>query len=106
MNTDHDLRERFAHQRRSDHENAPAWNPHCLELPAKRATWHLPLWLPITAAACVVLSFVWLRDNAPTSDLTAMPEFFTTNGEPLFASLNPPTPSDSFLPIHLTIQLP
>jgi len=107
MNTDHDLREHFAQQRRSDHEHAPAWNPRHLELPAKRAAWHLPLWLPITAAACVLLSFVWLRDVAPTADLTAvMPEFFATNGDPLFASLTPSTPSDSFLPIHLTIQLP
>jgi hypothetical protein len=49
---------------------------------------------------------VWLRDAAPTADLTTMPEFFTTQGEPLFVSLTPATPSDSFLPIHLTIQLP
>jgi hypothetical protein len=54
----------------------------------------------------MLLSFVWLRDAAPTADLTAMPEFFTPHGEPLFASLSPTTPSDSFLPIHLTIQLP
>jgi hypothetical protein len=54
----------------------------------------------------VLLSFVWLRDAAPTADLTTMPEFFTTQGEPLFVSLTPATPSDSFLPIHLTIQLP
>ena len=64
------------------------------------------IWLPITAAACVLLCFVWLRDDATTADLTAMPEFFTTSGDPLFASLTPPTPSDSFLPFHLTIQLP
>jgi hypothetical protein len=106
MNTDHDLREYFARQRRSDHEHTPAWNPHHLEVPATRTTWNLPRWLPLTAAACVLLSFVWLRNDAPTADLTAMPEFFATHGDPLFASLSPPTPSDSFLPIHLTIQLP
>jgi hypothetical protein len=106
MITDHDLREQFAHQRRSDHEHSPAWNPRHLELPARRTGWHVPGWLPITAAACVLVSFAWLRDASPKSDLAAMPEFFTTNGEPLFASLTPPTPSDSFLPIHLTIQLP
>jgi hypothetical protein len=107
MNTDHDLRERFAHQRRSDHEHAPAWNPRHHEAPVRRTAWHLPLWLPITATVCVLMSFVWLHDDAPTADLiAAMPEFFTTHGEPLFASLSPTTPSDSFLPIHLTIQLP
>lgn len=73
----------------------------------------MPVWLPITAtaAACALLSFVWLRDDAqPASDLAgALPELFTTQGEPLFASLDTAsnaTPSDSFLPTHLTIQLP
>ena len=103
---DHDLRTGFAAQRRADHELAPAWNPDLLRPAVKRAAWHMPLWLPITAAACVLLCFVWLRDDATTADLTAMPEFFTTSGDPLFASLTPPTPSDSFLPFHLTIQLP
>lgn len=106
---DHDLREHFAHQRRSDHEHAPAWNPCLIHSPVKaRAARGLAdyIWLPITAAACVLLCFVWLRDDATTADLTAMPEFFTTSGDPLFASLTPPTPSDSFLPFHLTIQLP
>lgn len=106
MNTDQDLREHFAHQRHSDHEYAPAWNPRHLEVTAKRVAWRLPFWLPITAAASLLLSIVWLRDAAPADDLTAMPELFTTQGEPLFASLTPATPSDSFLPIHLTIQLP
>jgi hypothetical protein len=107
MNNDHDLLERFAHQRRADHECAPAWSPLLTQAPAKRASWHLPLWLPITATACVLVGFAVLRDDAPTTDLsTAMPEFFTTSGEPLFASLTPSTPSDSFLPSYLTIQLP
>lgn len=106
MNTDQDLREHFAHQRRSDHEHAPAWNPLLTQATKRRAAWRLPLGLPITAAVCVLVGIAWLRDDARTADLTAMPEFFTTNGEPLFASLTPATPSDSFLPIHLTIQLP
>lgn len=106
MNNDHDLREYFAHQRRSDHEHAPAWNPRLTQAAKRRAAWCLPPWLPITAAVCVLVGMAWLRDDAPTADLTAMPELFTTHGEPLFASLTPATPSDSFLPIHLTIQLP
>lgn len=110
---DHDLREPFARQRRSDHEQAPAWNPDLLRAPARPVRRHMPVWLPIsaTAAACALLSFVWLRDDAqPSADLAhSLPELFTTQGEPLFASLDTvssATPSDSFLPIHLTIQLP
>lgn len=107
---DHDLRARFSAHRRADHEHAPAWNPCLIHSPVKaRAERGLAdyIWLPIAAAAaCALLCFVRLRDDAPAADLTAMPEFFTTSGDPLFASLTPPTPSDSFLPFHLTIQLP
>lgn len=113
MNPDNDLREPFARQRRSDHEQAPAWNPGLLRAPARPVRRHMPVWLPLTATAtaCALLSFVWLRDDGkPSADLTgALPELFTTHGEPLFASLGTAsnaTPSDSFLPVHLTIQLP
>jgi hypothetical protein len=107
MNTDHELQARFAHLRRADHEQAPAWNPSHLEMKASPTAWHLPAWLPIAAAACLLLSFLWLRDDAPATDLSAaMPELFATEGEPLFANLSSHTPSDFFLPLHLTIQLP
>lgn len=120
MNPDHhpdhdrDLRDAFAQQRRSDHEQAPAWNPEVLRAPSKKETRRLPMWLPITAAAaaCALLSLVWLRDEVKTSpapDLAALPEFFAPQGEPLFASLDTASsamPSDSLLPVYLTIQLP
>lgn len=113
---DHDLREAFAHQRRSDHEQAPAWNPDLLRVPAKRKTKRMALWLPITAtaAACALVSLVWLRDEAkpsPAPNLAeALPELFAPDGEPLFASLDSNSvsamPSDSLLPAYLNIQLP
>lgn len=114
MNPDHDLLEQFVHQRRSDHEQAPAWNPDLLCSPARppASPRRMPAWLPIsaTAVACALLSVVWLRnDSKPSADLaSALPELFTTQGAPLFASLDSSaaTPSDSFLPVHLTIQLP
>ncbi len=112
---DHDLRESFAHQRRSDREQAPAWNPDVLRVPAKRQTKRMALWLPITAtaAACVLVSLVWLREDAkpsPSPNLAeALPELFAPQGEPLFASLDTSAsamPSDSLLPSYLNIQLP
>lgn len=110
MNNDHDLRERFAHQRHSDHEHAPAWNPDLIRAAPKQPSWHPPLWLPITAAACMMISLVWIRSQPtqPTDLASALPEFFSPQGDPLFASLiaSPALPSDSLLPVHLTIQLP
>ncbi len=113
---DHDLRESFAHQRRSDHELAPAWNPDLLHVPARKEGRRFRLWLPITAtaaAACVLVSLVWLKEEPKTAASTdlaeVLPEFFAPQGEPLFASLDTAPsamPSDSLLPSYLNIQLP
>ncbi|MES2595052.1 MAG: hypothetical protein V4662_06945 [Verrucomicrobiota bacterium] len=113
LQPDHDLRELFAHQRRSDHEQAPAWNPGVLRAPAKHVRSRRSAWLPITAtaAACVLGSLFWLQEEPkPPADLAqALPEFFAPQGEPLFASLDTAPgsmPSDSLLPAYLNIQLP
>jgi len=108
---DGDLRTRFAALRSVDHELAPAWNPQVLQVAPKAASWSLPYWLPITATACLLLGFTFTKHDSarPSENLSAMlPEFFATQGEPLFASLiaAPSTPSDSLLPAHLTIYLP
>lgn len=113
MKTDFDdeLREHFAALRHTEQAAAPAWNlPASVTSPSasRRAVW---LWLPTAAAACVLLGLLlWPASPAGSAaDLTqALPEFFTTEGSPLFAGVETASamPSDFLLPSHLTIQLP
>lgn len=109
--SDADLRDRFAAQRHAEREAAPVWNPRVLLISERLPiTLRLPLWLP-KAAACVLLALTAWYLGAPSSsgDLAkALPEFFVTDGSPLFAGVDSPSvmPSDFLLPSHLTIQLP
>lgn len=109
--SDADLRERFTAQRCAEREAAPVWNPRMLLISGRLPiTWRLPLWLP-KAAACVLLALTAWYLGAPSSsgDLAkALPEFFVTDGSPLFAGVDSPSamPSDFLLPSHVTIQLP
>lgn len=113
MKTDFDdeLRERFSALRRTEQAAAPAWNlpPSPVSRPASGS--RPILWLPWAAAACVLLGLLlWpASPSDAAADLTqALPEFFTTEGSPLFAGVETASamPSDFLLPSHLTIQLP
>lgn len=112
MNPDQDLRDRFAHQRRADHAAAPAWNPDLLHTAASVRRPSRLAWRLLPAAACLLaLGVFWpgWQAGQPSPDLaSALPPFFTPQGDPLFAGLSssPDTPSDILLPLHLTIQLP
>ncbi len=113
MNADFDaeLRERFAAQRRAEQAAAPAWNLPAPKVQRAAAGARPIFWLPWAAAACVLLGLLFWPASPSGSpvDLThALPEFFTTDGSPLFAGVDSPSamPSDFLLPTHLTIQLP
>jgi hypothetical protein len=105
---DHDLRARFSAQRRADQEHAPAWHPRVLQAASKASEFRLPCWLPITAAACLLLSLTLLQRSETPDLVAALPVLFEEPDEPLFASLDNTSanPSDFLLPTYLTIQLP
>jgi hypothetical protein len=109
--SDADLRERFVAQRRAEREAAPVWNPRVLVISERLPiSWRLSPWLP-KASACVLLALTawYLGASSSSGDLAKdLPEFFVTDGSPLFAGVDRlfAMPSDFLLPTHLHIQLP
>lgn len=115
MNDEHenDLRERFARQRRCDHENAPAWRAELLHAPVRRphgASWR---WIPLSlATACVALAALLISHRPGTEpSLSNLPPLFDSRDGELFAGLDPAfpafeAPSDFLLPTHLNLHLP
>jgi hypothetical protein len=108
--SDHELRTRFAAQRRADHELAPAWNPRALPPESAPSAFRLPRWIPLTVTAgiCMLLSLMLIHRADPPDLVEALPVLFDASSEPLFTSLNNPSanPSDFLLPSYLSIQLP
>ena len=101
------LRSRFQHLRQMEHEQAPAWRLLEAPVPARPKN-AARLWLPaaFAAGACLLLSLLILRSES-AADLSDLPEFFRTDGGPLFSTVSSsPAGSDFLLPTHLTIQLP
>lgn len=112
---DDDLRVRFEHARRCDHEDAPAWRPELLEQrPVARRSSVLWSWHPAAlAAACLILLAVFLgvsmHDEPKLSE--ALPPLFEAPAGELFASLEPSplafeAPSDFLLTDHFTLSIP
>ena len=112
--THDDLKESFARLREEDRRLAPRW-----KLPVLAATAPPPTWpglrlspLSLSAALSILLGLGWLGSSLrhDGNDINAaLPELFTPQGSPLFSSLastSADMPSDSFLPSHLTLQLP
>lgn len=110
---DDDLRAIFAHQRRRDHEDAPAWRDELLRAPmqCRRASLR---WLPVAlATACIVFAALFFTQTPqPEPKLSeVLPPLFDAPPAELFASLEPSfttfeAPSDFLLPPHLTNHIP
>ena len=112
-NSDDDLCADFAHARRCDHKDAPAWRPELLDAPRQRPRAVLR-WVPVTVVTvCVVVLMVFLA--VPTQHQTslseALPPLFDSPPGELFASVEPPllafeAPSDILLTTHLNPSNP
>jgi len=112
-NSDDDLCAVFAHARRCDHEDAPAWRPELLDAPRQRPRTVLR-WVPVALlTACVVVLAVFISDgpgHEPRLSEALPPLFDSPPGE-LFASLEPPllafeAPSDILLTSRLSTKIP
>jgi len=112
---DHDsaLRARFARQRDSDHQHAPAWRPELLERPAQPR--HAPpQWRLFAAAttACVIFAVILITGSTPPAPLLSdLPPLLHSAPGELFADLAPSfiefrPPSDFLLPNHIQTSLP
>ena len=110
---DDDLRAIFAHARRCDLEDAPAWRPELLDGPRCRPA-PVRLWIRavLVAASVIVLAvfFAHLPRHEPTLS-EALPPLFDSRPGELFASVEPSlltfeAPSDFFLLDHLTTAHP
>lgn len=106
--SDDDLLAIFAHARRSDREDAPAWRPELLERPMQRPATSLR-WIPaaLVAASVIVVAVVFtsMPQHEPSLSEVLPPLFESQPGE-LFASMEPSlmsfeSPSDFLLPDHL-----
>ena len=112
-NPDDDLLAAFAHARRCDHQDAPAWRPELLDVPRQRPR-RVVGWAPAAlATACVVVLVVFLTVPTPhqTSLSEALPPLFDSPPGELFASLTPPllafeAPSDILLTSQLNLNIP
>ena len=113
--TDDDLRARFAHARRCDREDAPAWHPELLQQrPARRSPTLFRQWsLPALAAACAIVLAIFLGgpmyQEPKLSE--ALPPLFEAPAGELFASLEPSplsfkAPSDFLLTDHFNLSIP
>jgi hypothetical protein len=112
--SDDDLRAVFAHARRCDHEDAPAWRPELLDRPVQRPR-TVRRWVVVTLElACVIVLAVFLSDGPrheqPLSE--ALPPLLDSAPGELFASLEPSllltfeAPSDFLLPPQLKRSTP
>ncbi len=112
-NSDDDLLAMFAHARRCDHEDAPAWRPELLNRPVQRLR-TARSWAPAAlVAACVIVMAVFMiempKHETPLSE--ALPPLLDSPPGELFASLEPSlltfeAPSDFLMPHHLNLSIP
>lgn len=110
LDLDLDLRALFAAQREAEREQAPAWRPIRATSAGSRRR-GLPRLVPasagVLATAMVAALLLWHSRSQP--NLTeALPVLFDAPAQPLFSSLSlgNSSPSDFFLPSHLTIPTP
>jgi len=109
-NSDDDLCAVFAHARRCDHQDAPAWRPELLDGPRQRPR---PVLRWVLEATCVIVLAVFISDgprHEPRLSEALPPLFDSPPGE-LFASLEPPllafeAPSDILLTPHFNLSIP
>jgi hypothetical protein len=104
---DDDLRAVFAHQRRCDREDAPAWRDEWLRAPSQRQR-ALRSWISVAlATACIVFAAVFFAHSPrPEPKLSELPPLFDAPPAELFAEVTPPllafeSPSDFLLPDHI-----
>ncbi|WP_395753091.1 hypothetical protein [Prosthecobacter sp.] len=113
--SDNDLLEVFAHARRCDREDAPAWRPELLNAPGPvRRRSVLRRWIvPALEVACVIVVALLLddgpRQERPLSE--ALPPLLESQPGELFASLEPSlltfeAPSDFLFDSHLNPHIP
>lgn len=102
---DDDLLAIFAHLRRSDREEAPAWRPELLDAPRQRPeTAHRRVFAALAAACVVLLAVFYTRVPQPAPSLSeALPPLLDAPPGELFASIEPSlltfeAPSDFLLP--------
>jgi len=108
---DDDLLAIFAHARRSDREDAPAWRPELLE-GARQSSERR--WVPaaLVAASVIALAVFVTRMPQPEPALSeALPPLFDSPPGELFASVDPSlltfeAPSDFLLPDSLNTTHP
>ena len=109
-NPDDDLLAIFAHARRCDREDAPAWRPELLEEPRKRPA-PVRRWVStmMVAASVIVLAVFFAHTPQPEPTLSeALPPLFDSPPGELFASVEQSlltfeAPSDFLLPDHLNL---
>ncbi len=111
--SDDDLLATFAHARRCDHEDAPAWRAELLDRPVQRPS-AVRRWIPagLTASCVIVMAFFLIeipRHETPLSE--ALPPLLDSPPGELFASLEPSlltfeAPSDFLLTPHLNPSIP
>ena len=108
--SDDDLLKIFAHARRCDREDAPAWRPELLDRPRQRPGF---AWRWALATACVTVLAVFLthmpRHEPRLSE--ALPPLLDSPPGELFASMEPPllafeAPSDFLLTSPLNRSIP
>ncbi|WP_395740748.1 hypothetical protein [Prosthecobacter sp.] len=113
QSSDDDLMEAFAHARRCDRADAPAWRPELLELRERRPgsvrRWMVPALGTACALAAVFLLSEGPRNERPLSE--ALPPLLDSPPGELFAGLEPSlltfeAPSDFLLTSHLNPYIP
>ena len=111
-NSDDDLLSAFAHARRCEREDAPAWRPELLDRPVHRPR-AVRRWVPAAlVAACVIVMAFFVA--APKHEIRlseALPPLLDSPPGELFASLEPPlltfeAPSDFLFTSQLNDHIP
>lgn len=88
---DDDLRALFAHTRRCDREDAPAWRPQLLESPRERPP-TVQRWLPTGLVAASVIALVVFFTHVPQHEPSlseALPPLLNSTPGELFADVKP-----------------
>jgi hypothetical protein len=111
--SDDDLLEIFAHARRCDRADAPAWRPELLERPVQRPGLVKRWMVPALEVACVIALAVFLTDGPRQERRLSevLPPLLDSAPGELFANLEPSlltfeAPSDFLLSPHLNPHIP
>lgn len=111
-NSDDDLLKVFAHARRCERDDAPAWRPEVLEQPVQRPRSRVS-WMPAAVvAACVIVAVFFVATPKQEARLSeALPPLLDSPPGELFASLEPPlltfeAPSDFLFTSQLNDHIP